>query len=222
MDDFGSHETGYENTPTKRMDDSQLIRYQTDRSVAVAHGPLSAETYISGTHDTMQKVEDEEHEDDEQKQSFFHKFLRRRDTSRSVSQNPFHYESLRWKTVRELSDTASFFICKHGNLPDPGEFGEDTLRYFGYHERFALPFINKTRVDMLKIVLQTNDTMAVNEVVDLSLWSRWSFNATRRACVHEGANQLLSLPKESQYQEGADKFIRFLSLTRLQKLCSVC
>ncbi|KAL7506556.1 hypothetical protein ACHAXN_004448 [Cyclotella atomus] len=222
LDGFGSHETGYENTPTKRMDDSQLIRYQTDRSVAVAHGPLSAETYISGTHDTMQKVEDEEHEDDEQKQSFFHKFLRRRDTSRSVSQNPFHYESLRWKTVRELSDTASFFICKHGNLPDPGEFGEDTLRYFGYHERFALPFINKTRVDMLKIVLQTNDTMAVNEVVDLSLWSRWSFNATRRACVHEGANQLLSLPKESQYQEGADKFIRFLSLTRLQKLCSVC
>lgn len=59
------------------MDDSHLIRYQTDRSVAVAHGPLSTETYISGTHDTMQKVGDEEQEADEQKQSFFHKFLLR-------------------------------------------------------------------------------------------------------------------------------------------------
>lgn len=84
--------------------------------------------------------------------------------------------------MRELADTASFFLYKHGNLPDPGEFGEDTLRYFGYHERFVLPFVNETRVNMLKRALQTNDTIAVNEV-DVSLWSQWSFNATRRGCV---------------------------------------
>jgi hypothetical protein len=93
----------------------------------------------------------------------------------------------------------------------------------GYHERFVLPFVNETRVNMLKRALQTNDTIAVNEV-DVSLWSQWSFNATRRACVHEGANQLLSPPysKESQHQEDGYEFIRLLTLTRLQKLCSVC
>jgi hypothetical protein len=217
-DYYGSHEIGYEDAPTKLMDDSYLIYYRTDRDVAVAHGPLSAETYISGTHDTMQKVEDEAERANEQKHSFLSMFLPKANASPSITRIPFHYESLRWKTVRELANTESFFLCKHGNLPDPGEFGQDTLRYFGRDERFLLPFINETRVDKLKSLVTLNDTMAIREV-DLSLWSRWSFNSTRRICVHEGANILLSLPDT----EDMDVLEERRNLTiKLQNSCSVC
>lgn len=219
VDDYGSLEQGYEDIPTKRMDDSHLIRYQTDRSVAVAHGPLSAETYISGTHDTMQKVEDEEQEAFHIGQCFLHLFRRSQNSAPPVSRNPFHYESLRWKTVRELTDTESFFQCKHGNLPDPGEFGEDTLRYFGWNERFLVPFINETRVDRLAKALERNGYAASIGHVDLPLWSRWSFNATRRKCAHDGANRLLSFP----YSEDAYELEVRKNLTlELQMLCSVC
>jgi hypothetical protein len=213
LDDYGSQEEGYEDAPTKWMDDRHLIRYQTDRSVAVAHGPLSAESYISGTHETMQKVEDEEAY--EQVLGILRIFQWTRDTVSSVTKNPFHYESLRWKTLRELADTEHFFRCKHGNLPDPGEFGEDNLRYFGWNERFLLPFVNETRVDRLRRVLETN----ISNKVDFLLWSRYSFNATRRKCVHEGANRLLSLP----YSEDIDEIEERRNLTmELKRLCSVC
>ena len=108
IDDYGLHEVGYEDAPTKRMEDAHLIRYQTDRTVAVAHGPLSAETYISGTHDTMQKVENEEQEEKERNRNrgFLSLFVQGKiDTSLSNTEHSLHYESLRWKTVRELADT---------------------------------------------------------------------------------------------------------------------
>ena len=217
-DYYGSHEVGYEDAPTKLMDDSHLIYYRTDRNVAVAHGPLSAETYISGTHDTMQKVEDEAERVNEENHSFLSIFFSKTSPGPSITKIPFHYESLRWKTVRELADTESFFRCKHGNLPDPGEFGQDTLRYFGWNERFLLPFINETRVDRLRSLATLNDTMLAKEV-DLSLWSQWSFDATRRKCVHEGANRLLSLP----YTEDLDLLEERKNLTiELKKSCAVC
>eukprot|EP00804_Cyclotella_cryptica_P029825 CCRYP_010761-RA/>CCRYP_010761-RA protein AED:0.15 eAED:0.15 QI:0/-1/0/1/-1/1/1/0/622 len=218
VDDIGLRETGYEDAPTKWMEDGHLIRYQTDRSVAVAHGPLSADTYISGTHETMQKVEEEEERANEEIHGILHMFLRREVTSSSSVQNPFHYDSLRWKTVRELADTETHFRCKHGNLPDPGEFGEDTLRYFGWNERFLLPFVNETRVDRIRMALESNSTLDTHPA-DLSLWSRWSFNATRRKCVHEGANRLLSLP----YSEDLTVLEERKNLTmELRSLCSVC
>jgi hypothetical protein len=200
------------------MEDRHLILYQTDRSVAVAHGPLSADTYISGTHETMQKVEDEEEIANSVMLRFLHMLLERKATSSSSAQNPFHYDSLRWKTVRELADTETHFRCKHGNLPDPGEFGEDTLRYFGWNERFLLPFVNETRADRIKRAMQINGTLHIDPI-DLSLWSRWSFNATRRKCVHEGANRLLSLP----YSEDVNVLEERKNLTmELRSLCSVC
>ncbi|KAL7522629.1 hypothetical protein ACHAWX_007592 [Stephanocyclus meneghinianus] len=217
VDDIGLRETGYEDAPTKWMEDRHLIRYQTDRSVAVAHGPLSADTYVSGTHDTMQKVEDEEIRANSEKHSFLHMFLGRKSTSSLLAQNPFHYDSLRWKTVRELADTETYFRCKHGNLPDPGEFGEDTLRYFGWNERFLLPFVNETRVDRIRREMEINGTLHIDP--NLSLWSSWSFNATRRKCVHEGANRLLSLP----YTEDVHILEERKNLTmELRSLCSVC
>jgi hypothetical protein len=213
---YGSEQKGYEDAPSKWMEDRHLIRYQTDRSVAVAHGPLSAGTYISGTHATMEKVQDEEEKANEK--SVLH-WLFRRSSAATLPQNPFHYDSLRWKTVRELADAESFFRCKHGNLPDPGEFGQDTLRYFAWNERYLLPFIRETRVDrMRKSYYDANVTSTVNEV-DLSQWSRWSFNATRRQCVHEGANKLLSLP----YSEDENVLEQRKNLTsELRELCSVC
>lgn len=106
IDDYGLREVGYEDAPTKRMQDNHLIRYQTDRAVAVTHGPLSAETYISGTHDTMQKVENEEQEAKERNRGFLSWFPQgRTDTSLLNTEHSLHYESLRWKTVRELADT---------------------------------------------------------------------------------------------------------------------
>ena len=113
----------------------------------------------------------------------------------------------------------SFFRCKHGNLPDPGEFGQDTLRYFGLNDRFLLPFINETRVDRLRNAQQTNYTTRISEN-DLSLWSRWSFNAIRRNCVHKNSNTLLSLPlKEDDVGELEER--RNFTI-ELRRECAVC
>ena len=147
----------YNDAPLQFMNDSHLIRYMTDRNVSVAHGPLDAETYLSGTHETMKKVHDEE-EAIEREESRFLVRLRssieklRAGKGRPDDRpgNPLHYESLRWSTVKEVSDAGGYFRCKHGALPDAGEHGEDPLRYFGWHERFLVPFVNRTRVARLR------------------------------------------------------------------------
>jgi len=113
---------------------------------------------------------------------------------------------------------SSYFRCKHGNLPDPGEFGEDTLRYFGWNDRFLLPFINETRVDRLRNAQQSNYTTRMSEN-DLSSWSRWSFNATRRNCVHKNSNILLSLPHTEDVVELEE---RSNFTNELRRKCAVC
>lgn len=209
---------GYEDAPQKLMNDAALIEYQTDRNVSVAHGPLSATSYISGTHATMKKVADEEKE--ENQRGFFH-FLRSTPSQSEIlsltAQNPFHYESQRWKTVRELSDAQGFFRCKHGALPDAGEFGQDTLRYFGWNERFLMPFVNETRVTRFsnsRIGVEVgNPTENGGAAERSSAWSSWSFNATRRQCVHEGANLILAMPPSEE---------RMNLTMQLRQSCSVC
>ena len=166
--DPDAHDDG--DAPLQYMNDAHLIRYMTDRNVSVAHGPLDANTYLSGTHETMKKVHDEEEaiEREESKltrrvRSWISRLLlravgggvggrRSEDHPRPDDhhRNPLHYESLRWSTAQEVSDARGYFLCKHGGLPDAGEHGDDPLRYFGWHERFLVPFVNRTRVTRLR------------------------------------------------------------------------
>ena len=128
--------------------------------------------------------------------------------------------------MRELSNAEKYFRCKHGALPDPGEFGDVTLRYFGWDERFIFPFVNRTNMTRMKKTLtkEYGQKKAVNlengETIDgdddtenLSPWSHWSFNATRRKCVHEGANIILSMPPSDEKES---------LLLRFKEMCSVC
>jgi hypothetical protein len=230
----------YDNAPLQLMDDSHLIRYMTDRNVSVAHGPLDADTYLSGTHETMKKVRDEEEAIEKEKSRLLSILwsliaqLRaggRRSDDRPG--NPLHYESLRWSTVKEVSDAGGYFRCKHGALPDAGEHGEDPLRYFGWHERFLVPFVNRTRVTRLReYTSRPNATISVDTRMekldrrkrtrdddvdtteeDPSPWAAWTFNATRRRCVHEAVNALLSMPSSEE---------RTLLTKRFRDSCSVC
>ncbi|KAL9185183.1 hypothetical protein ACHAXT_002960 [Thalassiosira profunda] len=189
--------------PQYFMNDSHLIRYQTDRHVAVAHGPLTATTYLSGTHETMQQVIDEEN------RPFWMKLF-----APAKPPNPFQYDSHRWNLVEEVSDTERFFRCKHGALPDAGEHGEDAIRYFGWNERFLQPFVNRTReARRNESVLYPEHHSSRADSNTGSLWSRWTFNATRRKCVHEAANLLLQLPPSEE---------RTNLTLEYRALCSVC
>ncbi|KAL7467751.1 hypothetical protein ACHAXS_007985 [Conticribra weissflogii] len=193
------------------MDDSHVIRYQNDRNVSVVHGPLSATGYVSGTHSTMEKWSSRGFFDD--MKSYLGLFL---GNKRSIEKNRHRYESDRWSVVRELSDAPGYFRCKHGSLPDPGVDGRDSLRYFGFDERFELPFENVTRLNnttttdaqvrhaSTKTERQYNETRA-------KLWSEWRFNATRRFCIHNGANEVLS-----------SVISRDEIIAKFQRLCSVC
>jgi hypothetical protein len=236
--------------PLQYMNDTHLIRYMTDRNVSVAHGPLDADTYLSGTHETMKRVHDEE-EAIEREES---RVLRRawswmsRLLPRAVGggggtedhprpddhRNPLHYESLRWSTAKEVSDAAGYFRCKHGALPDAGEHGEDPLRYFGWHERFLVPFVNRTRVTRLREYYMSrtlNETGSADvrvesdrgrrtrygdadtAAMDPSPWAAWMFNATRRRCVHDAVNVLLSMPPSEE---------RANLMRQFRGSCSVC
>ena len=203
------------NVPHKLMNDSHLIRYQTDRSVAVAHGPLSATTYLSGTHEALKEDEVEETRGDILGWLFGMKVKKKK----ILQKDPYYYEKERWNIYKEVADDERYFRCKHGALPDPGEHGEDSLRYFGWHERFIQPFVNRTRLTKLKeriggggkLASTAGGRDAVNE--DPSLWSLWSFNATRRKCVHEATNMLLAMPPSKEKTE---------AITKFQELCSVC
>ena len=206
-------EEEHPNVPELLMDDTRYIRYVTDRSVAVAHGPISAETYLSGTHEVMQRAFDEEKERRTSRVKKRTLWERLSGPTPAVT-DPVQpsikmYESDRWYFVRQLSDAQRYFMCKHGALPDPGEHGEDSLRYFGKNERFVRPFVNRTNLDVLRdmnIRIDSGDESISN------LWSAWSFNATRRTCVHRAANTILSKPKEERKNLTA----------KYRVLCSVC
>ena len=191
------------------MNDTHLIRYQTDRNVSVVHGPINASTYLSGTHETLQKQLDKEMNRSYLKSLWL--WLTRSNTKES----PYHYESERWRLAKEVSHAEGFFRCKHGAIPDAGEHGEDSLRYFGYDERFILPFVNSTRVTshVQEDKMHTNnvgyDTIGNNP----SPWAAWSFNATRRKCVHTAINVLLAM-KPSKEKTNLMKYYK--------GLCSVC
>ena len=197
--------------PQKLMNDTHLIRYQTDRNVSVVHGPINASTYLSGTHETLQKQHDKEMNRSYLKSLWL--WLTRSNTKES----PYHYESERWRLAKEVSHAEGFFRCKHGAIPDAGEHGEDSLRYFGYDERFILPFVNSTRVTShvqedrtLPVHLNVGyDTIGNNP----SPWAAWSFNATRRKCVHTAINVLLTM-KPSKEKTNLTKYYK--------GLCSVC
>mmetsp|Transcript_39912 Transcript_39912/g.70194 ORF Transcript_39912/g.70194 Transcript_39912/m.70194 type:complete len:212 (-) Transcript_39912:200-835(-) len=201
--------------PHYLMDDAHLIRYRTDRNISVAHGPLTAATYLSGTHETMKKVQEEEKVDGFIESLWLWLWGR--------PQNPFHYESQRWRILKEVSNAEGFFRCKHGALPDAGEHGEDPVRYFGWHERFLLPFVNRTRVSRLReSMLQLDDETAGKASLgsqhdgstsNPSPWALWHFNATRRKCVHNAANLILSMPPSEERANLTQQF---------KALCSVC
>ena len=201
------------NIPLRLMDDAHLIHYQTSRHVSVAHGPLNADTYISGTSATMKKVER-----DETEKGGILASLRLRMWGKP--QHPLHYENQRWNVIRTVADTKGFFRCKHGALPDPGEHGEDSVRYFGWDERFLLPFVNATRASRLresKLQLGEGDSEGSSGrnggIDNPALWAAWHFNATRRKCVHEAANLILSMrPSEERTNLTED----------YRALCSVC
>jgi len=191
----------HRDVPQYLMNDKHLIRYQTDRHVSVAHGPLNAATYVSGTHEMMKQ---------ESQQLWIW----------GKPQNPFNYESQRWTVAQTISDGEGFFECKHGALPDAGEDGQDSVRYFGWHERFLLPFVNRTRVSRMKeSMLQLGKSGGQarfddNDVTsNLSSWAVWSFNATRRKCVHEATNLILSMPPSEERETITQQF---------KALCSVC
>ena len=201
------------NVPELLMDDTRYIRYVTDRSVAVAHGPISAETYLSGTHEAMQRAFDEEKArrvPAARKRTIWERL---RGPPPAVAEPVPHssdvYESDRWYFVRQLSDAKRYFACKHGALPDPGKRGEDSLRYFGRNERFLRPFVNRTNMDVLRDLSTGRNG---GDESSASLWSAWSFNATRRTCVHRAANIILSKPKEERENLTA----------KYKVLCSVC
>ena len=221
MDVIGNPDR-YGDVPQYLMNDTALIRYQTDRHVAVAHGPLAANVYLSGTHETMKKVQDEEaHIIDigfDQRiavPSFLISLWRHIRAQPAKPQNPFHYESHRWSIVKEVSNAEDFFRCKHGALPDAGEHGEDAVRYFGINERFLLPFVNRTRVSAKQFDEVGGNTSIVSSdgLRDPSPWAVWSFNATRRICVHKAANIILSMPPSRERENLIEKY---------KALCSVC
>ena len=209
------------NIPHKLMNDTHLIRYQTDRRVAVAHGPLSATTYLSGTHEALKEDEEEE----EKPVTFFEWLFgaevkqKKKKKKKVVQIDPYFYEKERWNIYKEVADGERYFRCKHGALPDPGEHGEDSLRYFGWHERFIQPFVNRTNLTKLKermggkiIADSDRELEAFNDDAS-SQWALWSFNATRRKCVHEATNKLLAM-KPSEERKNAT--------LEMKTLCSVC
>lgn len=197
------------NIPHKLMNDTHLIRYQTDRSVAVAHGPLSATTYLSGTHEALK-------EEPEEANSVLD-WLFAEKVKRQVQKDPYYYEKERWNIYKEVADGERYFRCKHGALPDSGENGEDSLRYFGWHERFIQPFANRTRLTKLKERMAGKSLAEVGgrdaTSDDPSPWSLWSFNATRRKCVHDATNKLLAMPPSEEKTE---------TIVKLKQACSVC
>ena len=212
----------YENIPQQLMMDAHLIRYQTDRNVSVAHGPLLADTYLSGTHETMKKVQDAEN--DEKKWHFLKEIWYWLRPGSKKPPDPLHYESERWRLAKEVSNAEGFFRCKHGALPDAGKHGEDPLRYFGWYERFLVPFVNRTRLDQLKESMQQPSAMEYRVQTDGTTynnahhsnptpWAAWSFNATRRQCVHNAVNVLLAMPPSDEKKNMTQNF---------KDSCSVC
>jgi hypothetical protein len=200
---------GYRNVPYKWMNDSHLIRYQTDRSVAVVHGPLSATMYLSGTHEALKEKEE--------KPPLFRRILNwlfagAKKEQQEEEKDPYYYESQRWNIYKGVSDSESYFRCKHGALPDPGEHGEDSLRYFGWHERFVEPFVNRTRLTKLQEKMTGGHELKSRD--DVSLWSLWRFNATRRKCVHEATNALLAMPSSPREKAA--------TIATLKEACTVC
>ena len=198
----------YRNAPQLLMDDAHLIRYQTGRNVSVAHGPLTAETYLSGTSETMKKVEDEEKVEGVV-ETIWQWF--KAQMGSKPPQNPYHYESQRWSIVKEISNGEGFFRCKHGNLPQAGEHGEDPIRYFGWYERFLQPFVNETRVTRMRRT--SNNATNKKARFDNEDWSLWRFNATRRECVHKASNIILAMPPSEERTNLVEEF---------KALCSVC
>jgi hypothetical protein len=208
-----NNKNGYRNVPYKWMNDTHLIRYQTDRIVAVAHGPLSANTYLSGTHEALK--EEAVEEDESLFRRILNWLLKTEEKQLPQVDDPYHYESERWNIYKEVADNENYFRCKHGALPDPGEHGEDSLRYFGWHERFIEPFVNRTRLTKLKERVAGKESVLSDEEDDPSqmMWSLWSFNATRRKCVHEATNTLLTMPPSEE---------KVLTMLRMKEACSVC
>lgn len=140
------------------VDDTNMIRYDTDRAVAVVHGSLHAKKYIMGTYRAMTTSsggagKKNENQPPEQR-----------------------CEKRRWQTLFQLADTQRYFRCKHGGLPEGG-----VLRYFDRGSRHEFPF--------------GEDVVSFGNKGDErhDPWSIWAFNATRRRCVHEGANRILSV-----------------------------
>ena len=179
--------------PQKLMNDGHLIHYQTDRNVSVAHGPLSANGYISGTASIMKKWDGRGFL--KSLSSLFGLFPNNvQSTSSFTTTNSYVYESRRYGIIQKLANTEGYFRRKHGGLPDPGFLGHDSLRYFGWDERFVLPFENKKR---MKGDYRREDNEGLDDNEDhfsnTSPWSRWYFNDARRRCTHVGANALLSI-----------------------------
>ena len=251
------------NAPQKYINDTYLIRYMTNRNVSVVHGPINANTYLSGTHETMKQAQEEE----EIKKQFMHRLIDEEESfitrlwlllthgwwqtneddddddeskmRRHSETNTLHYESLRWSLLKDVADAEAYFRCKHGALPDAGEHGDDPLRYFGWYERNLVPFVNQTRGMQLREYFKTNhqnettiiggvnrmkDYYATDDVVlesrsntgiesTLSPWATWTFNATRRRCVHDAVNVLLSMPPSEE---------RTVLTNIFKTLCSVC
>jgi hypothetical protein len=48
--------------------------------------------------------------------------------------------------VQEVSVVAGYLLYKHRALPNADKHGEDPLHYFGWHKRFLVLFVNRTRV----------------------------------------------------------------------------
>ena len=209
----------YNDIPQHFMDDTHLIRYQTDRNVSVVHGPLNASTYLSGTHETLQKVRDEEKAyANKSYWELFWMWLLRSNANKPNS--PYHYESQRWSLAKEVSNGEGFFRCKHGSIPDPGEHGEDSIRYFGWHERFLVPFVNRTRVTRLQEATMISNTTSLvgkghssGSISFSSPWAVWTFNATRRRCVHNALNVLLTMSDSKERAKLTQDF---------KDSCSVC
>eukprot|EP00986_Skeletonema_menzelii_P016842 scaffold16119_cov155-Skeletonema_menzelii.AAC.4 len=150
VDVIGHDNANTRNIPHKLMNDTHLIRYQTDRSVAVAHGPLSATTYLSGTHEALKEDKLVEEGGGIRGWLFGINAKKEKIQIQQRKEDPYYYEKERWNIYKEVADDERYFRCKHGALPDPGEHGEDSLRYFGWHERFIQPFVNRTRLTKLK------------------------------------------------------------------------
>ena len=138
----------------------------------------------------------------------------------SYQAHPYHYESQRWSLAKEVSNGEGFFRCKHGSIPDPGKHGEDSIRYFGWHERFLVPFVNRTRVTRLQEAMMiSNGTSLIKGEPSgsssySSPWAVWTFNATRRRCVHNALNVLLLTMPDSKKRTNLTQYFK--------DSCSVC